>query len=226
MTNISFSHCSTNWATSPYLPPITVNHSKIGLNFTLQQKEAKWGLAFNVVIGKGKQELLVLIRWTIDGLIAGGGFEPPSLAKETRKKTTSLSCDVHIWKNHFSTFTYWLLEEIHFADRQYILGTRSHILPCTALCFSYHQTFSLQTSGKDGLEPPSPSYNWHVRNYLHFPINPDSRVSNMFIVLCFPLGCFMPCQPHGVISDISSPFTWIHVPFENSFNQRALRWCF
>ena len=122
------------------LPPITVKHlSKVfGLNFTLQQKEAKWGLAFNVVVGKGKQELLVLIRWTIDGLIAGGGFEPPSLAKET------------------------------------------------------------------GI----------------------IRVSNMFIVLCFPLGCFMPCQPHGVVSDISSPFTWIHVPFENSLNQRALRWCF
>ena len=28
------------------------------------------------------------------------------------------------------------------------------------------------------------------------------RVSNMFIVLCFPLGCFMPCQPHGVVSDL------------------------
>lgn len=70
------------------LPPITVKHlSKVfGLNFTLQQKEAKWELAFNVVVGEGKQELLVLIRWTIDGLIAGGGFEPPSLAKETRKK--------------------------------------------------------------------------------------------------------------------------------------------
>nr|DAT54700.1 MAG TPA: hypothetical protein [Caudoviricetes sp.] len=24
----------------------------------------------------------------------------------------------------------------------------------------------------------------------------------MFIVLCFPLGCFMPCQPHGVVSDL------------------------
>ena len=29
-----------------------------------------------------------------------------------------------------------------------------------------------------------------------------SRVSNMFIVLCFPLGCFMPCQPHGIVSDL------------------------
>ena len=24
----------------------------------------------------------------------------------------------------------------------------------------------------------------------------------MFIVLCFPLGCFMPCQPHGVVSKL------------------------
>nr|DAY17420.1 MAG TPA: protein of unknown function (DUF4269) [Caudoviricetes sp.] len=32
----------------------------------------------------------------------------------------------------------------------------------------------------------------------------------MFIVLCFPLGCFMPCQPHGVISDLD-----IHVIVDN-----------
>ena len=39
----------------------------------------------------------------------------------------------------------------------------------------------------------------------HFSILPEPgiiRVSNMFIVLCFPLGCFMPCQPHGIVSDI------------------------
>nr|DAG80963.1 MAG TPA: hypothetical protein [Caudoviricetes sp.] len=24
----------------------------------------------------------------------------------------------------------------------------------------------------------------------------------MFIVLCFPLDCFMPCQPHEVVSDL------------------------
>lgn len=34
------------------------------------------------------------------------------------------------------------------------------------------------------------------------PITRKPRVSNMFIVLCFPLGCFMPCQPHEVVSDI------------------------
>lgn len=32
------------------------------------------------------------------------------------------------------------------------------------------------------------------------------RVSNMFIVLCFPLDCFMLCQPHRVVSDIIMPF--------------------
>ena len=35
-----------------------------------------------------------------------------------------------------------------------------------------------------------------------FHITRKPRVSNMFIVLCFPLGCFMPCQPHGVVSDL------------------------
>lgn len=155
--DLTFVVCSNQLSYLAILPPITVKHlSKVfGLNFTLQQKEAKWGLAFNVIIGKGKQELLVLIRWTIDGLIAGGGFEPPSLAKETRKKTTSLSCYTLFGRTISSTFTYWLLDEIHFADKQYILGTRSYILPCTTLCFSYHQTFSLQTGmGECGVEPP------------------------------------------------------------------------
>ena len=40
------------------------------------------------------------------------------------------------------------------------------------------------------------------------------RVSNMFIVLCFPLGCFMPCQPHEVVSDIIMPFDFMFL--ENS----------
>nr|DAM66092.1 MAG TPA: hypothetical protein [Caudoviricetes sp.] len=39
-----------------------------------------------------------------------------------------------------------------------------------------------------------------------FHITRKIRVSNMFIVLCFPLGCFMPCQPHGVVSDLGKCF--------------------
>lgn len=35
------------------------------------------------------------------------------------------------------------------------------------------------------------------------------RVSNDFFVLCVPLGCFMPCQPHGVVSDIIMPFDFM-----------------
>ena len=62
-------------------------------------------------------------------------------------------------------------------------GTRNYI-PMRRPALFPRQTFRLQTSGKDGLEPPSPSYNWHVPNYLHFPINPDSRVSKVFYVLC------------------------------------------
>lgn len=39
---------------------------------------------------------------------------------------------------------------------------------------------------------------------IHFSILPEPglhRVCNRFIVLCFPLGCFMLCQPHRVVSD-------------------------
>ncbi len=46
-----------------------------------------------------------------------------------------------------------------------------------------------------------------------FHITRKPRVSNMFIVLCFPLGCFMPCQPHGVVSDLD-----IHVIVDNDEN--------
>lgn len=35
------------------------------------------------------------------------------------------------------------------------------------------------------------------------------RVSNMFIVLCFPLDCFMLCQSHRVVSDIIMPFDFM-----------------
>ena len=64
--------------------------------------------------------------------------------------------------------------------------------------------------GEDGVEPPEPLSNWFTASprypYGIFSQNPDSRVSNMFIVLCFPLGCFMLCQSHRVVSDIIMPF--------------------
>lgn len=72
------------------------------------------------------------------------------------------------------------------ADKQYILGTRPHILLCTAMCFSCHQTFSLQTMGKIGIEPIM--FTTRERFYrppqhrqsLPLSHNPDSRVSKVF----------------------------------------------
>lgn len=68
--------------------------------------------------------------------------------------------------------------------------------------------------GEDGVEPPELLSNRFTvcpaTSTEYSPITRKPRVSNMFIVLCFPLGCFMPCQPHGVISDLD-----IHVIVDN-----------
>ena len=99
----------------------------------------------------------VLIRWTLDGLIAGDGFEPPFPWIWAMWDSASLSCYVHVWKNHFSTFTYWLLEEVTISPINSTYSELGYTFLRTALCFSYHQTFSLQTIGKDGFEPSRPS---------------------------------------------------------------------
>lgn len=66
--------------------------------------------------------------------------------------------------------------------------------------------FSTLRMGEDGVEPPEPLSNRFTvgiaTSTKYSPITRKPRVSNMFIVLCFPLGCFMPCQPHGVVSDL------------------------
>ena len=135
----------------------------------------------------------VLIRWTLDGLIAGDGFEPPLSRIWALRDSASLSCDVHVWKNHFSTFTYWLLEEVTISPINSTHSELGYTFLRTAMCFSYHQTFSLQTMGKIGIEPIM--FTTRERFYrppqhrqsLPLSHNPDSRVSNRFIVLCFPL---------------------------------------
>lgn len=67
--------------------------------------------------------------------------------------------------------------------------------------------------GEDGVEPPEPLSNWFTASTAtsteYSPKTRKTRVSNMFIVLCFPLDCFMPCQPHGVVSDIIMPFDFM-----------------
>ena len=90
-------------------------------------------------------------------LIAGDGFEPPFSRVWTLWDSASPSCDVHVWKNYFSTFTYWLLEEVTISPINSTYSELGYTFLRTALCFSYHQTFSLQTIGKDGFEPSRPS---------------------------------------------------------------------
>lgn len=46
------------------------------------------------------------------------------------------------------------------------------------------------------------------------------RVSNMFIVLCFPLDCFMLCQSHRVVSDIIMPFDFMFLENSLAINAR------
>ena len=79
-------------------------------------------------------------------------------------------------------------------------------------------TDKLGQVGEDGVEPSEPQWQqiYSLPRYLYgiFSQNPDSRVSNMFIVLCFPLGCFMLCQSHRVVSDIIMPFDFMFL--ENS----------
>ena len=67
--------------------------------------------------------------------------------------------------------------------------------------------------GEDGVEPPELLSNRFTvcpaTSTEYSPITRKPRVSNMFIVLCFPLGCFMPCQSHGVVSeDYSWKVSW------------------
>lgn len=81
-----------------------------------------------------------------------------------------------------------------------------------------HISYSDEIMGEDGVEPPEPESNRFTvctaTSTEYSPKTRAPRVSNMFIVLCFPLGCFMPCQPHEVVSDIIMPFDFMFL--ENS----------
>lgn len=76
-----------------------------------------------------------------------------------------------------------------------------------------HISYSDEIMGEDGVEPPEPESNRFTvctaTSTEYSPKTRAPRVSNMFIVLCFPLGCFIPCQPHEVVSDIIMPFDFM-----------------
>lgn len=80
--------------------------------------------------------------------------------------------------------------------------------------------------GEDGVEPPEPLSNWFTASPAtsteYSPKTQTPWVSNDFFVLCVPLGCFMPYQPHGVVSDIIMPFDFMLL--ENSLVINARLW--
>lgn len=90
-----------------YSDTITAMHHITACHGQSLQWKSNW-VEFHIHRKKVYWEF-ALIRWTIDGLIAGDGFEPPFSRVWTLRDSASPSCDVHIWKNHFSTFTYCLL---------------------------------------------------------------------------------------------------------------------
>ena len=126
---------------------------------------------------------------TLSRLIAGDGFEPPFSRVWTLWDSASLSCDVHVWKNHFSTFTYWLLEEVTIPPINSTIRNsviHSYALPCA------FPTTKLSVS-KQAERPESNRNPWSDPASLpltYIPHNPDFRVSKVFIVLCLPLSDF------------------------------------
>lgn len=116
---------------------------------------------------------------------------------------------IHCFEEPFqarSLIDYYRKFTLPISNTYWELGhTFYHVLPCvfptTKLSVSKQEWENAELNRPGTVNQPSAPYG------IILPEPGIIRVSNMFIVLCFPLGCFMPCQPHGVVSDISSPFT-------------------
>ena len=111
------------------------------------------------------------------------------------------------------------------ADKQYILGTRPHILLCTAMRFFLPPNFQSPNSKWEKMESNHPNHNGNrftvcpATSTEYSPITRKNRVSNRFIVLCFPLSTsFSAVDSLDIFMRLS-----LVVPFKNSLFQRALR---
>ena len=86
-----------------------------------------------------------------------------------------------------------------------------------------HISYSDEIMGEDGVEPPEPESNRFTvctaTSTEYSPKTRAPRVSNMFIVLCFPLSTSFSAVDS---LDIFMRLSWV-VPFKNSLFQRALR---
>ena len=115
------------------------------------------------------------------------------------------------------TFTYWLPKKApshHATDNSQCVQNSVVHSRTENQCFST-PNFQPLNSGRRWSRTTRAVkqlvYSQHRYPYGIFSRNPDTRVSNMFIVLCFPLDCFMLCQPHRVVSGIIMPFELFYV---------------
>lgn len=135
--------------------------------------------------------------WDIDHLYTNS-LTLSGLSCRRRIRTAVLK-DMGLVRFHFSILRYtWTFSIFVPAAHK---PTVSYILDSILIfCLFY------KIVGEDGVEPPELLSNRFTvcpaTSTEYSPITRKPRVSNMFIVLCFPLGCFMPWQSHGVVSDL------------------------
>ena len=73
------------------------------------------------------------------------------------------------------------------SDRQQTCPELGITFPCAALRYSHAKLSGSRQAERMDSNHQDLVYDQVVPSYLHIPNNPDSRVSNRFIVLCFPL---------------------------------------
>ena len=72
------------------------------------------------------------------------------------------------------------------SDRQQTCPELGITFPCAALRYSHAKLSGSRQAERMDLNHQDLVYDQAVPSYLHFPNNPDPRVSKVFIVLCLP----------------------------------------
>lgn len=76
------------------------------------------------------------------------------------------------------------------SDRQQTCPELGITFPCAALRYSHAKLSGSRQTERMDSNHQDLVYDQAVPSYLHFPNNPDPRVSKVFIVLCLPLSDF------------------------------------
>lgn len=79
------------------------------------------------------------------------------------------------------------LREVTFqSDRKQTRSELGITFPCAALCYSHAKLSGSRQAERMDSNHQDLVYDQAVPSYLHFPHNPDSRVSKVFYVSCLP----------------------------------------